>query len=157
MTDTHCGASRIAGPDACSKILLVGEMNPYGADPRYALYNQPENSAGGRLQRLIFGIDGRRWYLPMWRVNLCVGSFDFDKAERRAAELAEPAPWTTIVLLGVKVATAFGRVPVGGASVRLLIPHPSGRNASRWDAEAIQRTRQRLSEIAPEIPWGELK
>jgi hypothetical protein len=73
VTDEHLGATRIVGHEACSKILLVGETNPYGGDPRYALYNEPSNSAGGRLQRLIFGIGGRQWYLPMWRSTSASG------------------------------------------------------------------------------------
>ena len=37
------------------KILLVGEANPYGEDPKYALFPQPRRAAGNRL-RLIFGL-----------------------------------------------------------------------------------------------------
>lgn len=166
MTASHCGATRITGPEACGRILLVGELNPYGADPRYALYNEPPNSAGGRLQRLVFGIEGRRWYLPMWRVNLCVGSFDREEAKRRALELLGEAPWTTVVLLGRQVQRAFGvtsadgfvAVPaLTGPERRLLgIPHPSGRNPLYGDRANVEQARAMMRAAAPEVPWGEL-
>lgn len=164
MTDEHTGATRIAGPEACAKLLLVGELNPYGSDPRYALYNEPAGSAGGRLQRLIFGIDGRRWYLPIWRVNLCVGAFDRDEAKRRAAELVGEAPWSTIVLLGRQVQRAFGilsrdgflETTAPGDRWFIGMPHPSGRNPAWLDRSNIDHARAMMRAVAPEIPWGEL-
>jgi hypothetical protein len=38
------------------KIVLVGESNPYGADPYYALYPAPDGSAGHRLCCLVLGM-----------------------------------------------------------------------------------------------------
>lgn len=166
MTATHLGASRITGPDACGNILLVGESNPYGGDPRYALYNEPATSAGGRLQRLIFGIEGRRWYLPMWRVNLCVGDFEREAAKRRALELLGEAPWTTIVLLGRQVQHAFDVALPKGFSfstifdrerAKICVPHPSGRNAALWgNPDNVKAARDHMRRVAPEIPWGQL-
>lgn len=161
MSESHRGACRITGPDECRRILLVGELNPYGVALEYALYHQPGRSAGGRLQRLIFGIDARRWYLPMWRVNLCLGEWDGRNAVRKAAELAAPgAPWTTIVMLGVKVATAFEVATVAMAEDRpstVSLPHPSGRNASAWNAVSIAVVRSTMRAIDSVIPWGELE
>jgi hypothetical protein len=170
MTIEHLGATRIAGHDVCSKILLVGESNPYGSDPRYALYHEPPNAAGHRLQRRILGVDAREWYLPMWRTNLCTGDFSIDDATHRARELiAADAPWNVVVMLGRKVATAFAlpgsnfalrpfgnAVSVGFAKVFLTIslPHPSGRNSAIWTRPAILRARALLAELAPGIPWG---
>ena len=31
------------------KVVLVGEQNPYGPDPEFALYPAPEGSSGHRL------------------------------------------------------------------------------------------------------------
>jgi hypothetical protein len=166
MTASHLGASRIAGPDACGKILVCGEGNPYGSDERYALYNEPSTSAGGRLQRRIFGIEGRRWYLPLWRVNLCIGAFDRDDAKARATELLGEAPWSLIVLLGRQVQRAFGVVaadgfiettaPSGPERWIVGIPHPSGRNALWNDQANVDHARKILRAVAPEIPWGHL-
>ena len=35
------------------RTWLVGEQNPYGADPNFALYPLPENAAGARLARFL--------------------------------------------------------------------------------------------------------
>lgn len=51
--------------------ILVGEANPYGGDPRYALYPLPENSAGGRLCRLILKLEVRQYLRSFDRRNLC--------------------------------------------------------------------------------------
>lgn len=37
------------------KPLLVGEQNPYGADPKFALYPYPENSGGERPAIVLLG------------------------------------------------------------------------------------------------------
>lgn len=172
MTEQHLGATRIDGPDACRRLLLVGELNPYGADPDYALYYEPPHSAGGRLQRLVLGLPARQWYLPIWRVNLCVGDFDHEDAAARAAELQGDAPWMTIVMLGRRVQRAFGMprksgginerdfwhtVSTIGAARRLIgIPHPSGRNPAWNDRGNIERARSLMRHEIPEIPWGSI-
>lgn len=178
MTERHLGASRIAGPDACRRVLLVGELNPYGADADYALYYEPETSAGGRLQRLILGLPARHWYLPIWRVNLCAGAWDQKEARIRARELlADGAPWSTVIMLGEKPRTAFetaadsGPMPMmfgatrplsnlarsaGGVETFIALPHPSGRNQRAYDRANIERARSLLREVLPEIPWGTL-
>lgn len=180
MTIEFRGASRISGPEACASILLVGEMNPYGADPGYALYHEPERAAGRQLQHKILGIDARHWYLPMWRTNLCVGDWDGRDARRRAADLIEPqAPWSIVVMLGKKVGEAFkhaadlgdmapapfaiayyGRLqlhPTASSTTLVSLPHPSLRNAAVWARpDAIDRARAVMREVSPAIPWGEL-
>jgi hypothetical protein len=44
--------------DYCT--LLLGEANPYGGDPRYALYPEPEGSSGWRLCHMVMGLGARR-------------------------------------------------------------------------------------------------
>lgn len=176
MTESRHGASRITGPDECRQLLLVGELNPYGADPRYALYCEPRRSAGGRLQSQILSIGARTWYLPIWRVNLCTGDWDGRDAIRKAEELLDDtAPWRTIVMLGVKVQKAFGyatsasmpdnydyrsvqsAVPFMRRPFTLVsLPHPSGRNAVAWTLDNVYKARGVMREVAPVIPWGEL-
>ena len=100
------------GPVAKHPIaLLVGELNPYqvAEDSRYALYPYPERSAGGRLCRVIFGLDPHLYLRSYARHNLCSGKWSAPAARLRVGELCdrypEPLP---IVLLGSKVAAAFG-------------------------------------------------
>lgn len=173
MSEEHLGCHRIDGPEECRRLLLVGELNPYGSDARYALYHEPKSAAGFRLQSKILGVDARRWYLPIWRTNLCVGSWDRDEAKARAESLlAVPSPWSVVVLLGRKVADAFDRacavvppnfeqatrVTLGGALGQTLVslPHPSGRSTAWNDRENVARARAVMATVARGIPWGEL-
>lgn len=171
MTEEHLGATRIAGPGACRSVLLCGESNPYGVDPRYALYHEPPRAAGGRLMR-IFGMQARQSYLPLWRTNLCSGDWDGRAAISRAKILLGiDVPWSVIVLLGVKVGKAFAYAngsapePFGHQAVRVAphaltlvsLPHPSGRNAASWTASNVVLARNVMREVAPEIPWGEIQ
>lgn len=183
--ETHLDATRIAGPDACRRILLVGEDNPLSTSPEFALYFQPSGCSGHRLQSKILGLDARRHYLAMWRSNLCCGGWDRSMAKDRAAALCgQRSPWDTIVLLGVKVAGAFAEVlhnrevaqmfevtrysgdrlaiSVGirggdpGDTSFVTLPHPSGRNTLWNDKAQIARARHLLWTVAPDVPWGEL-
>lgn len=174
MPEFMLGASRIDGPDPTRRVLIVGEVNPYGQDPSYALYHLPERAAGHRLQSVIMGVEARRWYLPMWRTNLCTTSWEKgDAIERVKVLLGADAPWTTVVMLGVKVAKAFAfhtgqdakafqdyasfrpPGPSSGPAIRFVaLPHPSGRNASSWAGTAVEDARNLLRVVAPEIPWG---
>lgn len=62
------------------KPLLVGEQNPYGADPKFALYPYPENSAGGRLCFKVFGLTRHEYLARFDRVNLCSGKWSMSRA-----------------------------------------------------------------------------
>lgn len=176
MIESCLDATRISGPDACRRVLLVGELNPYGPDPRYALYHEPANSAGGRLQRAILKVRARQTYLPLWRANLCVGTWDPDAAVVRAAALVgRPSgdrPWRVVVALGVSVARAFvaathvrrlelidGPVEAPSGVLLISLPHPSGRSYA-WNGspgqEVARRARELLRAVEPDVPWGEL-
>ena len=93
--------------------LLVGESNPYGADPHFALYPFPESASGGRLAAIL-GMDAEQYLRPFDRVNLCTqnlrhwrqGSREWDAAAARRR--AERLPHEARVLLGAKVARAHG-------------------------------------------------
>ncbi len=190
MTDTlhleHQGAHRTAfrgSPEACARVLLVGEDNPQSQDPRHALFPYPEGCAGNRLMEKIFGLR-RLAYLAIWRTNLCNQRWSTKAARARARALLDGyAPWSVIVMLGRKVADAFGDViedgerhrfdPFHGGELRtpcgqdpwgqyvmktielVHLPHPSGRCRIWNQPGAAADARKLLSELEPGIPWGE--
>lgn len=149
-------------------IVLVGESNPYGNDPRYALFDLPERAAGHRLRALIFGVR-RTTYARFHRTNLCDGDWSVKSAREKVKRICTDLPTATFVLCGKKVQSAFNfkyeREPfttweeVGGPEYEglkfVLIPHPSGRNRE-WNREgAIERARELLRVARPDVPWGE--
>ena len=148
------------------RVLLLGEDNPYGSDPEFALYCYPPRCSGYNLRR-IFGLP-EDTYLALHRKNLCDEAWSTRHARQRALELLTPhADWKVLVLLGRKVTETFEKVVLDGApfvpfSTRtccpgmtlVSLPHPSGRNAARWTPKARDRARQILREVAPEVPWG---
>jgi len=148
------------------RLLLLGENNPYGSNPEFALYCYPPGCAGYRLRRIL-GLPQHQ-YLSLHRKNLCDGDWDKEAAKRRALELlSSDAPWRVIVLLGRKVTEAFektalGNVPLVAFSKTLCspgmtlvsLPHPSGRNTCWNDPKLHDRARQMLRELVPELSWG---
>lgn len=151
------------------RVLLVGEDNPYGAEPEFALYCYPPGCAGYRLRRIL-GLPQHQ-YLALRRTNLCVGGWSTKAARSRAWELltaCDPtAPPSVMVLLGRKVTETFEKVALDGVELvpfatktccpgMLLVslPHPSGRNAALWTPKARARAREILREVVPEVPWG---
>lgn len=153
--------------DALPPLVVVGELNPHGADPRYALYHEPENSAGGRLCRRIMGLRVVSYHRYTRRFNLCTGAWSDTKAAVEAARLETEAAGATIVLLGRKVAEAFGvgamppysrllsRRVQDRETPLLLLPHPSGRNREWNDPASYQRARALLQSERPDIPWSD--
>lgn len=151
-----------------SRVLVVGEQNPYGSNPEWALYCHPPGCAGARLRR-IFGLSEDQ-YLELHRNNLCDGDWSKEEAKKRALELLTPAAeWNVIVLLGRKVTEVFEKVvlddvPLVAFSTRgccpgmtlVSLPHPSGRNAALWNPKARDRAREILRDLVPELPWGSM-
>lgn len=145
-------------------MIFVGECNPYGDSPEFALYCYPPGCAGYRLRRIL-GLPQHQ-YLALHRANLCPTDWSLREARRRAQLLvADPsAPWRVVVMLGRKVAEAFGydrpffthdvAARTDGEMRLVSLPHPSGRNASAWSGKAPLRAREILRELAPEVPWG---
>lgn len=171
----HLGACRSALPgsaEACGRVLLVGEVNPISARPEHALFCAPAGCSGHRLQEVILALP-RVHYLALWRTNLCRGDWSTTLARGRAAQLVDGgAPWDVIVMLGKQVASAFAplvglsgaarmpdvsRVARAGRGTDLTlasIGHPSGLNR-RWNEPgAVERARDLMRSLAPEIPWG---
>ncbi len=138
-----------------SKPILVGESNPYGADPDFALYPAPAGCSGHRLCHLILGMTEDTYLDAFERVNLCEGPWSMRVARKRVEEiLATPARF---VLCGRRVADAFrvGFSPfsleVTRRGVFCVLPHPSGRNFLWRQDGAVALARKAVSAFAPEI------
>lgn len=141
------------------KLVLVGENNPFGSDPEYALFPFPENSAGARL-RTIFGLSKRN-YLDLSRMNLCDGPWSRVEARLRAQEIRLDPEHDVIVTLGRKVARAFFlhstffRIVDERATKFVVLPHPSGLCRVWNEPGAAKRARDVMRSVAPGVPWGE--
>jgi hypothetical protein len=151
-----------------SRALLLGEDNPLSDAPEHALYPYPEGCSGHRLMKIL-GLPEDQ-YLALHRANLCSReSFSMKEARRRAVLLCtDPfAPWRVIVMLGRKVADAFGyerdffthgiepRTASWTTPITLVsLPHPSGRVLLWNKPESRQRAREILREMVPDLPWG---
>ncbi len=136
------------------KPLLVGEANPYGGDPYFALYPSPEGCSGHRLCCLILGME-RAVYLEVFdRQNLCPSRWDMRAARKRAQELRTyKGP---LILFGAKVARAFEFDPfepftIADGGKTLVLPHPSGLSQFWHLQDAIPKTRLLMAQIVPEI------
>jgi len=145
----------VASPDA--RPILVGEANPYGGDPRFALYPEPEHSAGGRLCRLILGLEVRDYLRRYDRRNLCSTAWRIAEAREAAAAIGREVDEAyragtvrTVVLFGSKVCSAFGvrfepftRRAQGDCGL-VILPHPSGLSRG-WNAPgSFERAREVL-------------
>lgn len=134
--------------------LLVGEDNPYGADPYFALFPEPQRSAGWRLAVEILGLSRARYLRTFDRVNLCSGRWSARDARVKALGILEDSSRDDIILLGRKVAEAF-EVALGLVAGELrpfttarhayrdiiCLPHPSGRCRVWNEAGAVERAR----------------
>lgn len=132
-------------------LVIVGELNPYGSEPRYALHDLPVNAAGHRLRDKVLGL-GRLSYFRIPRFNLCTGKWAARDAAAEATRLQALHPEAMFLLLGRKVATAFGLKDAELFSTVgrfVVIPHPSGRCREWNDPTAFQRAR---GLVAPHLP-----
>lgn len=135
--------------------VLVGESNPYGKDPAYALYPEPATSAGGRLCREILGLTPSRYISLFHRRNLLVGDrWSASAAAEAAMDLCVEFMDAPLILLGSRVCRAFGVAYEPFAVVisdpwALCLPHPSGRCRAWNDPVSYQRARDALSALYP--------
>lgn len=125
------------------RAFVIGEANPYGADPRYALYPEPENASGGRFQRLILRCTKREYLRDFQRRNLCAREWNLDEARIRAHQLrVEEIRCDPVILLGRKVVSAFRLdflEPFQRWSNYLALPHPSGLSRAWNEPGAYDR------------------
>lgn len=129
--------------------VIVGENNPYGDDSYFAMYPEPEGSAGWRFCRLILGLKPAAYLRLFDRRNLLTGrTWSAPRAREAAKALRlEIGPATTAILLGRKVAAAFGleqHPPFTRLYTYVLLPHPSGL-CREWNAPgSFKRARDLL-------------
>jgi hypothetical protein len=124
-------------------VTFVGESNPYGGNPVYALYPEPHGCTGWRLCHLILKMDPGVYRDTYGRANLVRGAWSMPRAREAAAALR--ATGHRFVLLGAKVAAAFGHrfepftTPV---TTELILPHPSGLNRMWAEPGMFDRARE---------------
>ncbi len=166
--EEHLGAHRSVFDEnvALARLVLIGEDNPQSSAPEHALFPAPAGCAGNRLQEKILGLR-RATYLSIWRTNLCNPTWSAPAAHLRAGSLlAETGPWDVMILLGSKVAGVFGKIleeklepftvtGIGHMQRVVCLPHPSGRNLVYNHPLASATARKILSEVCPDVPWGE--
>lgn len=134
--------------------ILVGESNPYGADPYFALYPAPDGCSGHRLCRLILGMRRSAYLDSFERVNLCEGSWLISQARAKARSLTSSSD-LPLILLGAKVSMAFN-VPFKPfcfyrRGSLLVLPHPSGLCRIWNQVDAIHRARAAVLQLCPEL------
>lgn len=141
-----------------NRILLIGEQNPHGSDPRAALYPLPMRSSGGRLMRIL-GLSFHDYMRNNDRVNLCHDAWDDAEARAHAVKILEERPHGSgIVLLGRKAERAFGWV-YPRYEVRLIepgfhalaLPHPSGLCRDWNDQENERRAREAYAALCARV------
>ena len=136
----------------------MGELNPYGSDPKFALFPHPRTASGNRLREIV-GLTDVAYLKFLTRVNLCSGKWSADQARVSARSLRDEGDHEVIVLLGAKVCSAFGGPPTfqieRGLDARFVtLPHPSGL-CRAWNEEgSVDRARAVLTSAAPWVPWG---
>ncbi len=145
-----------------TRVLLVGEDNPYGSPPEYALFHEPRHASGNRL-RLILGLSDVEYSL-LSKMNLCDGKWSMREARAAAKRLREEPNgdrWPhVVVLLGRRVKNAFDLPDlkffdaVYAHPVAISLPHPSGLNRLWNEPGAVRRARELLHKVAPDVPWG---
>jgi hypothetical protein len=137
------------------KPLLVGESNPYGADPEMALLP----AVGGLLRSPVMGISRDEYLRRFDRANLCEGRWSMPAARREVRRLIDersgvPAPANVLVLLGRRVVEAafgrgympepFTRWQSEGGPTLVVLPHPSGLCRLWSEPGAFERARAAL-------------
>lgn len=145
------------------RVVVVGELNPYGSRPEFALYHLPRKASGNRLREHLGLTDVT--YRKLDKVNLCDGEWDPCSARARAVTILIEKRYDVVVMLGAKVRRAFGSDgPVFFFESRTFfdhtlvsLPHPSGRCLT-WNApDARDKAVRLLLTVAPQVPWGETK
>jgi hypothetical protein len=134
----------------------VGEQNPHGADPAFALYPLPERATGGRLAAIL-GMTASQYLRTFDRANLLDPGVRWRAMDARIA--AHRLPHDRRILLGRRVAEAHGvqfdcfepyEIALGRSdrpAIVLVLPHPSGLNRMWNDPDNLRRARETVTEF----------
>lgn len=156
------------------RVWIIGESNPYQADPedglRFAMYPDPPESAGGRFCDLILGMHRRDYIRAFMRRNVLHERWSAPLAREAAACLSwEFAPGDVVLLLGQKVQAAFFPErefraaaesltpgPFAASEARpdvrwVFLPHPSGRNPYWNRYISYSEVRRTVAVAAPHL------
>lgn len=156
--------------------IIVGESNPYGADPHFALYPEPDGCAGWRLCYKVMGLRRGTYMSSFERVNLLQGpKWSAPRAREAAGELLMNSGSLVWILLGRKVSEAFHflghrppecrewiSIPLAERILNfpnrsaVLLPHPSGRCRAWQDPTMVKTCRELLRKALPGISFGEV-
>lgn len=155
--------------------ILIGQAPGPNTDPSLPLYPHPSTSAGGRLAQFM-GLGAEDYIDAFERLNLVQeypgrrkhdDKFPLYQARLRAGELRPLMRGRTVILMGRKVASAWGE-PVAQAeffewvrcgtfgTMLAVVPHPSGRN--HWYNSSENRQQARIfwmTVIAPLLGQGQ--
>lgn len=141
------------------KPFLVGESNPYGADPYFALYPEPQGCAGWRLCHLVLQMRPAAYLREFERRNVLEGArWSAPAARAAASKLAEEIGEAKAVLLGAKVCAAFRLDFQPFTVVRgrvAILPHPSGLARAWNELGAFERARSTVRELLGDLPATE--
>lgn len=146
------------------KPLLVGEANPYGANPEYALYPHPRGCAGHRLCERVMGLTDREYLARFDCVNLCPSRWSMREARSTAERIVRDQDVNDFVtvLLGAKVCSAFAvpfdpfksnvmDIPPDIQRRWVVLPHPSGLSRL-WNAPGSYERARRVLRGAGVLP-----
>ena len=149
----RCNSDRSSARLRRDKPLIVGELNPFAGEDYLALFPHPRSSSGGRLCAFL-GLEPATYLERFDRTNLCRGKWCQRAATDRAGELARQGDRRAFVLLGRRVAAAFGvefrpfTVHVGPDALYAQLPHPSGKNRRIWgDPLSIELARRTVGAL----------
>jgi uracil-DNA glycosylase len=145
------------------QVLIVGEDDPWGNDPRMDLFHLPRHAAGNRLRAHLGLTDAQ--YVRVRKMNLCPEKWSTKIAREVAKAVMGKPDLRVVIMLGAKVKKAFGCEHIGffdhTASVDILqrrvepvlvsLPHPSGRNRLWGQPGARQKAQELLRRICPDI------
>lgn len=120
MQQAREDAARRAAAGLAPRPLLVGEVNPYGSNPDYALWPYPEQASGDRLCRMIMGLDPDSYLRRFDRINLCEGKWSVRAARSLAETILATRKNGPVVLCGSRVCNAF-RVTFSPSTVWAII------------------------------------
>jgi hypothetical protein len=134
--------------------IIIGMNNPISDVPEHALWPDPPNCAGWRLQQMS-GLSKHEYLRAFERRNLLIGPWLYVRAVKAANDMRPELAGRRVVLLGAEVRRAFGfkdNAQHGTtdlfSTTWYFLPHPSGRNLWYNDPANVKVAETLLKELA---------